>query len=76
MNLDGSPDAVIAFGHGDGGGGARPLLLERLRRARAAGMAGGGQSQEMPLIKQGSTLSDFFEHLRATTKNGKSLPDW
>ena len=76
MNLEGSPDAVIAFGHGDGGGGPRPLLLERLRRARAAGLPGGGKSEEMPLIKQRSTLSDFFEHLRKTTKNGKGLPDW
>ena len=75
-NLDVSPDAVIAFGHGDGGGGPRPLLLERLRRARAVAMKGNGQSEEMPLLKQGSTLSDFFEHLRKTTDNGSKLPDW
>jgi len=76
MNLEASPDAVLAFGHGDGGGGPRPLLMERLRRARAAALAGGGQSQEMPLIKQRATLTEFFEHLQRTTKNGKRLPDW
>ena len=75
-NQESSPDSVIAFGHGDGGGGPRPLLLERLRRARAAGLPGAGQSAEMPLVKQGGTLSQFFEHLQKTTNNGAQLPDW
>ena len=75
-NLEVSSDAIIAFGHGDGGGGPKPLLLERLRRVRAAALAGGGQSQEMPLVKQGSTFSDFFEYLQETTENGAKLPVW
>ena len=75
-NLDVAPDALLPFGHGDGGGGPRPLLMERLRRARAVGLQSNGQSQEMPLVKQRSTLSDFYEHLRSSTDNGAKLPSW
>ena len=76
QDLEVAPDAVIAFGHGDGGGGPRPLLLERLRRARNVGLKSMGASEEMPLIKQGSSLSDFYSHLREISNNGKALPDW
>ncbi|ORX40242.1 alpha-mannosidase [Kockovaella imperatae] len=75
-NQESSPDSVIAFGHGDGGGGPRPLLLERLRRARAAGQLSNGQSAEMPLVRQCATLSDFFKHVQKTTRDGTELPDW
>ena len=76
QNIEDTPDAVLAFGHGDGGGGPRPLLLERVSRARGIGMKSLGQSAEMPLVKQGSTLSEFFDHVRQDTKEGAKLPVW
>ena len=75
-NLDATPDAIILFGNSDGGGGPTAQMLERLNRARAAGVkndAGGG---ELPLVRMGHNLSDYYENLRATTHNGKDLPDW
>ncbi len=51
-------------------------MLERLRRARAAGMECDRSGGELPLIKTGVTLRDFFEMTRERTRNGTILPDW
>lgn len=75
-NLDCSPESLVVYGHGDGGGGPTPVMLERLRRARAAGLHEDTNGEDLPLVKTGITLSDFFEMTRQKTKNGTILPDW
>lgn len=63
------------FGNGDGGGGPTPLMLEKLRRARAIGQhpdAGG----QLPLVKMGGSFSEFFDSVRKETENGIRLPYW
>lgn len=75
-NLDSSPESLILYGHGDGGGGPKPLMMERLRRARATGRRRDPAGEELPLVKTGITLSDFFENIRDKTRNGSIVPDW
>jgi len=64
------------FGNGDGGGGPSAVMLERLRRTRAAGLHSDRSGEQLPLVKTGFSLSDFFESTRKKTDNGKSLPAW
>ena len=75
-NLDSSPESLILYGHGDGGGGPSAVMLERLRRARATGLTSDTSGEHLPLIKTGITLSQFFAHLREQTDNGTRVPDW
>jgi alpha-mannosidase len=64
------------FGNGDGGGGPSAVMLERLRRTRATGLHSDRSGEQLPLVKTGFSLSEFFEHTRKQTDNGKSLPAW
>jgi len=64
------------FGNGDGGGGPSAVMLERLRRTRAAGLHSDRSGEQLPLVKTGFSLSEFFENTRKKTDNGKSLPAW
>jgi alpha-mannosidase len=68
-------DALYLFGNGDGGGGPNPEMLEKLRRARAAGKQhdAGGQ---LPLVRMGGSFDEFFEKVRRDTSNGATLPSW
>ncbi|ORY32631.1 alpha-mannosidase [Naematelia encephala] len=75
-NLDVCTDAMILFGNGDGGGGPTPEMLERLRRARAVGVENDPKGMEIPLVREGWTMSDFFETVREKTDNGDRLPSW
>jgi len=64
------------FGNGDGGGGPSAVMLERLRRTRAAGLHSDRSGEQLPLVKTGFSLSEFFENTRKKTDNGKALPAW
>lgn len=75
-NLDVTNESLLMFGHGDGGGGPSAVMLERLRRTRAASLHSDKSGAELPLVKTGFTLSEFFEHTRKKTDNGKILPAW
>lgn len=50
-------------------------MLEKLRRARAVGKRHdvGGQ---LPLVKMGGSMEEFFDAVRKETKNGEKLPNW
>ena len=50
-------------------------MLEKLRRARAIGKQpdAGGQ---LPLLKMGGSMEEFFESVRQETVNGLKLPNW
>lgn len=75
-NLDVTNESLLMFGNGDGGGGPSAVMLERLRRTRAAGLHSDRSGEQLPLVKTGFTLSEFFENTRKKTDNGKSLPAW
>jgi len=75
-NLDVTNESLLMFGNGDGGGGPSAVMLERLRRTRAAGLHSDRSGEQLPLVKTGFSLSEFFENTRKKTDNGKSLPAW
>ncbi|GAK67517.1 alpha-mannosidase [Moesziomyces antarcticus] len=67
------PSCLHLFGFGDGGGGANPEHIERLRRARALHDNG---YTEVPKVTLGRSAKDFFEHVLETTRNGDRLATW
>lgn len=75
-NLDVTNESLLMFGNGDGGGGPSAVMLERLRRTRAAGLHSDRSGEQLPLVKTGFSLSEFFENTRKKTDNGKTLPAW
>ncbi len=62
-----SSDVLMAFGHGDGGGGVMPEMLEVARRLEK-GIPG------CPKVKM-TTSAAFFDKLAENAK-GKNLPKW
>ena len=75
-NIDVIPEGMILFGNGDGGGGPAPEMLERLRRVRAVGVQNDPKGAELPLVRVGSGMGEFFQEVRRKTKNGENLPTW
>jgi alpha-mannosidase len=75
-NIDVCPEGMILFGHGDGGGGPAPEMLERLRRARAVGVENDPKGAEVPMVRVGRGMGEFFEDVRKRTGNGEKLPTW
>ncbi|GAA5860859.1 hypothetical protein JCM8547_003871 [Rhodosporidiobolus lusitaniae] len=72
----GSLTGLLTFGNGDGGGGPLAPMLENLRRCRAVsnnGAIGGG---ELPKVKMGKTVDEFYEDILEKTERGKTLPTW
>ena len=61
-------DVLVAFGYGDGGGGATYEMLEMGRRL-SKGIQGS------PTVKMGK-VKDYFKRLEARVKNNKKLPKW
>ncbi len=59
--------SLVPFGHGDGGGGPTPLMMERLRRL--ADLDG------MPRLQTGSA-AEFFSHVEAEAAGGAPVPVW
>ncbi|CAM0138727.1 unnamed protein product [Umbelopsis sp. WA50703] len=58
-DIDLSNESLLAFGHGDGGGGPTYGMLERLQRL--------GDVSDLPQCKPG-TVSEFFERVHKTSK--------
>lgn len=75
-NLAVSPDSMLLYGLGDGGGGPTFEMLERLNRARAVGLQNDPKGAETPLIRMGGSMLDFFKHVQRTTDQGSTLPSW
>lgn len=75
-DVDVFPQGMILFGNGDGGGGPNADMLERLRRARLVGVEHDPKGAEVPLVKVGSGMGEFFEEVRKKTRNGETLPSW
>ncbi|KAI7852311.1 galactose mutarotase-like domain-containing protein [Circinella umbellata] len=60
-DLEYSNESLLCYGHGDGGGGPTPAMLERLNRLKDV--------DGLPMVKPGSALS-FFEGIE---KNSRDL---
>ncbi|EJU04489.1 glycoside hydrolase family 38 protein [Dacryopinax primogenitus] len=71
-NLEVTNQSLLVFGNGDGGGGPLEAMLENLRRTRAVA----NKYREVPLVKMGNTVEEFFEKLEDQTCEGKTLPNW
>ncbi|KIY67661.1 glycoside hydrolase family 38 protein [Cylindrobasidium torrendii FP15055 ss-10] len=71
-NLESSDKALLVFGNGDGGGGPLAKMLENLRRIRAVNNI----HKEIPSVKMGHSVDEFFDMLLDTTSNGARLPNW
>ncbi|KAJ1035181.1 hypothetical protein NDA18_000777 [Ustilago nuda] len=67
------PHALMLYGFGDGGGGPSEVMVERLRRARAANNNG---FKDMPRVHCARSAKDFFEYVREATENGRRLSTW
>jgi len=52
----------------------RPMIMQQLRRIRAAGNA--SQDTEIPVVSMGDRIDDFFEDVQKHSKNGATLPNW
>lgn len=67
QNKDINEDVLTCYGHGDGGGGTTPQMLEEGRRlAKGVGRC--------PIVKQ-SGVREFFHRLEANLE-GKQIPKW
>lgn len=75
-NLDTVPESLICYGHGDGGGGPTPIMMERLRRERAAAETHDKSGAQMPKVKTGVTMGQFYDMLRNKTDGGRTLATW
>jgi alpha-mannosidase len=69
---DGGATGLLAFGNGDGGGGATAPMLESLRRCRATA----NRSGELPKVRMGDSVEEFYTDIMAKTDNGANLPTW
>lgn len=74
-NQEVTHQSLLLFGNGDGGGGPTPPMLEKLRRARAAGKQADAGGQ-IPMVKMGGSFEQFFDSVREETLNGTKLPNW
>lgn len=71
-NLRDVPTGMLLYGHGDGGGGPKEEMIEKLRRCR--GLA--NNSGLIPSVHLGVTVDDFYEHLLEESDQGRKLPTW
>lgn len=71
-SLQASPDSLLLFGNGDGGGGPLPNMMERLRRLRGASDTIGG----LPKVSGGQSVTSWYEEIARKTNYGKDLATW
>lgn len=69
---EGGATGLLAFGNGDGGGGATAPMIESLRRCRATA----DRSGELPKVKFGQSVEEFYDDIMSKTENGATLPTW
>ena len=72
QNLESSNTALLVFGNGDGRCGPSSMMLENLRRIRAAANV----SRDIPVVHMGTNVDDFFLDVERNTEQGKTLPNW
>lgn len=72
-NLYNDQKGMLLYGKGDGGGGPKAEMIEKLRRIRGYADTAGGL---MPKVEVGCTVDDFYKKLRKDTHEGRDLPDW
>lgn len=75
-NLAQTPNALLLFGNGDGGGGPTPDHIERLRRWRALSHENDPKGAQSAVVRMGGSLDEFFEEVLKDTDDGKTLPSW
>lgn len=71
-NMRNDTTGMLLYGHGDGGGGPKEEMLEKLRRCR--GLA--DKTSLIPTVHVGHTVDDFYENVLKNTNNGSDLPSW
>ncbi|EPX71490.1 alpha-mannosidase [Schizosaccharomyces octosporus yFS286] len=71
-NLANDQAGLLVFGIGDGGGGPTPEMLEKLRRCKGVANTIG----QLPEIKLGDSVDDFFDGVFKRTSNAATLPSW
>lgn len=71
-NLRDVASGLLLFGHGDGGGGPKEEMLEKLRRCR--GIA--NTSAAIPTVHLGKTVEDFYQDVLERSDYGSTLPTW
>jgi alpha-mannosidase len=72
LSLDTTPSALLLYGDGDGGGGPKAYMIENLRRLKAIAETHG----EIPAVRLGGKMRDFFQQVRKETDGGKTLASW
>ncbi|ORY26759.1 glycoside hydrolase family 38 protein [Naematelia encephala] len=75
-SLQVTSEAMLLYGDGDGGGGPKSHMIERVRRLKATGQKHDPTGVEVPLVRLGGSMSDFFAKVRQETGDGRFLPDW
>ncbi|WPK25841.1 hypothetical protein PUMCH_003174 [Australozyma saopauloensis] len=71
-NLRDVPTGLLLFGEGDGGGGPKEEMLEKLRRCRGIANTTGA----IPSLHLGKTVEDFYENVLERSNHGANLPTW
>ncbi|KAH3672236.1 hypothetical protein WICPIJ_010088 [Wickerhamomyces pijperi] len=71
-NLTYDQTGLLVFGKGDGGGGPNPDMLDKLRRCRGVSNTVG----QLPTVKMGDSITNFFDKLKENTDGGKNLVTW
>lgn len=71
-NLRDVPTGLLLYGHGDGGGGPKEEMLEKLRRCR--GMS--NTNAAIPSVHLGNTVEDFYDDVLERSDQGRTLPTW
>ncbi|KAJ6157462.1 hypothetical protein N7470_005054 [Penicillium chermesinum] len=70
--LDVDKSSLLVFGKGDGGGGPTYEHIEKLRRVRGLSDKVGN----LPRVKLGDSVDDFFARLEDRVANGTTFPTW
>lgn len=71
-NLRDVPTGLLLYGHGDGGGGPKEEMLEKLRRCRGIANTTGA----IPSVHLGKTVEDFYQEVLEKSEYGQNLPTW
>ncbi|KAK9364514.1 Ams1p [Lipomyces kononenkoae] len=64
--------SLLLFGHGDGGGGPNPEMLERIRRSRGVSDTVG----ELPRVEMDGNVDKYFDRVEKRTDSGSKLVSW
>ncbi|GAA5913613.1 hypothetical protein JCM6882_001702 [Rhodosporidiobolus microsporus] len=72
----GAQTGLLTFGNGDGGGGPLAPMLETLRRCRAVSENVDKGGAELPKVKVGGSVDEFYEDVLKKSDGGERLPTW